>query len=71
MQMFHRPVQSASQGDRVGICVTQLDSKSMERGLVCDVGTVPTIERAVISASRIRFFKGTFKTKSKLHSLRI
>lgn len=39
MQMFHRPVQQAIQGDRVGLCVTQLDAKSIERGLAAEPGT--------------------------------
>jgi selenocysteine-specific elongation factor len=27
MQMFRAPVQKASQGDRIGLCVTQFDPK--------------------------------------------
>ena len=38
MQMFRRPVQACSQGDRLGICVTQLDAKLVERGLACTPG---------------------------------
>ena len=34
MQMFKRPVQSCARGDRLGMCITQLDHKLMERGLV-------------------------------------
>jgi selenocysteine-specific elongation factor len=33
MQMFRKPVQAAKQGDRVGICVAQLDSTLIERGI--------------------------------------
>lgn len=33
--MFRRPVESAEQGDRVAICVTQLEAKQFERGLIC------------------------------------
>lgn len=33
MQMFRKPVNVARQGDRVGICVGQLDSNLIERGL--------------------------------------
>ena len=43
MQMYRAPVQRAAQGDRVGICVTQFDSKLLERGLVCSPGHLPTI----------------------------
>lgn len=38
MQMFRRPVNAAQRGDRVGICVTQLDASSIERGLACSPG---------------------------------
>lgn len=31
--MFRKPVQSAKQGDRVGICVAQLDANLIERGI--------------------------------------
>ena len=33
-QMFKKPVQQARAGDRVGICVTQLDAKVVERGIL-------------------------------------
>ncbi len=38
MQMFHKPVQRAAAGDRLGVCVTQLDAKLLERGLACAPG---------------------------------
>jgi hypothetical protein len=34
VQMFKKPVQQARAGDRVGICVTQLDAKAVERGIL-------------------------------------
>ena len=39
MQMFHQPVRMAQQGDRLGVCVTNLDSKTMERGVLCSPGS--------------------------------
>lgn len=39
MQSFKKPVDSAMQGDRVALCVTQLDSSLLERGVVCAPGT--------------------------------
>jgi hypothetical protein len=33
MQMFRPSLQRAVQGDRVGLCVTQLDARTTERGL--------------------------------------
>lgn len=43
MQMFRQPVQQASQGDRLGICVTQFDPKQLERGLACTPDSLPLI----------------------------
>ena len=47
MQMFRRPVTEARRGDRVGICIAQLDASVMERGLVAEPGSVPTLTCAV------------------------
>ncbi|RUS20128.1 hypothetical protein BC937DRAFT_86316 [Endogone sp. FLAS-F59071] len=67
MQMFKKPVQKAFQGDRVGICVTQFDSDTFERGLAFTPGTVRVLYAAIASATKVRFFKGTCASKSKLH----
>lgn len=45
----------AVKGDRVGICVAQLDSSLIERGLACAQGSVPTFSIAVASCDKIRF----------------
>ena len=39
MQMFRRPTDVLRQGDRAGICVTNLDATLVERGLLCTPGT--------------------------------
>ncbi|XP_063797242.1 selenocysteine-specific elongation factor [Pseudophryne corroboree] len=67
MQMFHRPVSSAMQGDRLGICVTQFDPKLLERGLVCTPDSLHTIHAAIISVNKISYFKGSLQTKAKFH----
>ena len=69
IQMFRRPVESAKQGDRLGICVAGLDAKLMERGFVATPGSVPTISSAVAHVRRVKafFFKGQCQTKSKIH----
>jgi len=41
-QMFKKSVKVATQGDRVGILVTQLDAKLVERGIMCAVGSMPS-----------------------------
>ncbi|KAM5148547.1 selenocysteine-specific elongation factor [Mantella aurantiaca] len=67
MQMFHRPVTGAMQGDRLGICVTQFDPKLLERGVICTPGSLPTIHAAIISARKIPYYKGALATKAKFH----
>ncbi|XP_029457163.1 selenocysteine-specific elongation factor isoform X2 [Rhinatrema bivittatum] len=67
MQMFHKPVTSAMQGDRLGICVTQFDPKLLERGLICTPDSLATIHAAVISVKKIQYFRGSLHTKAKFH----
>ncbi|KAM6162020.1 selenocysteine-specific elongation factor isoform 1-T1 [Erethizon dorsatum] len=67
MQMFHTPVTSAMQGDRLGICVTQFDPKLLERGLVCAPESLHTIHAAIISVEKISYFRGPLQTKAKFH----
>lgn len=67
VQMFRKPVSSAMQGDRVGVCVTQFDPKLLERGLVCTPGSLRTLYAAVISARKISYFKGSLATRAKFH----
>ncbi|XP_074196582.1 selenocysteine-specific elongation factor isoform X2 [Rhinolophus sinicus] len=67
MQMFHMPVTTAMQGDRLGICVTQFDPKLLERGLVCAPESLHTIHAALISVEKIPYFRGPLQTKAKFH----
>uniref|UniRef100_A0A8C3X914 Selenocysteine-specific elongation factor n=1 Tax=Catagonus wagneri TaxID=51154 RepID=A0A8C3X914_9CETA len=67
MQMFHTPVTSAMQGDRLGICVTQFDPKLLERGLVCAPESLHTVHAAIISVEKIPYFRGPLQTKAKFH----
>eukprot|EP00897_Mesotaenium_endlicherianum_P001253 jgi/Mesen1/1155/ME000124S00193 len=67
MQMFRRAVTSASQGDRVGICVAQLDTSLLERGLAAAPGSVGSMRAAVACVSRVRFFSATIASKSRFH----
>ena len=68
MQMFRKPVERAMQGDRVGICVTQLDSNLLERGIASAPNYVPTVSALILAVTPIRFFKGSVASKSKFHS---
>uniref|UniRef100_G1M9H0 Selenocysteine-specific elongation factor n=2 Tax=Ailuropoda melanoleuca TaxID=9646 RepID=G1M9H0_AILME len=67
MQMFHMPVTSAMQGDRLGICVTQFDPKLLERGLVCAPESLHTVHAAIVSVEKIPYFRGPLQTKAKFH----
>jgi len=67
MQIFKKPIQHASQGDRVGVCVTQLDAKLLERGIACTHGHVTLVSAALVSVRQIRFFKSACKSGSKFH----
>lgn len=67
MQMFHRPVKQVSKGDRVGICVTNLDADLIERGVASDPGRIPSYRVAIASVRKVRFFAGSVKSGSKIH----
>ncbi|KAF2069618.1 hypothetical protein CYY_009066 [Polysphondylium violaceum] len=67
MQMFHKPIKRAIQGDRVGICVTQLNAKLLERGLVCSNNSVLYLSSVVISIEKVKFYKNDVTTKSQFH----
>lgn len=67
IQMFRQPVSKVSQGDRAGICVTQFDPKMLERGLVCQPSSVPTIFAGIISVKKIPYFKSQVTSKAKFH----
>lgn len=67
LQSFHRAVQCAGQGDRVGLCVTNLDAKLMERGVLCAPGSVGRVERALAVVKRVRAFRGQMRSGQKVH----
>jgi len=65
--MFKRAVECDSQGDRVGICVTQFDPALLERGLAATPDVVPTFSLAIVSTTKIKYFKQPIKRNSKFH----
>ncbi|XP_055069320.2 selenocysteine-specific elongation factor [Misgurnus anguillicaudatus] len=67
VQMFRKPVSSAIQGDRVGVCVTQFDPKLLERGVVCTPGSLRTLYAAVISVQKIEYYRGALSSRAKFH----
>jgi selenocysteine-specific elongation factor len=67
MEMFHKPVQIAEQGDRVGLLIPGLASDTMERGLICSPKSVPFSSCLVTTFHPIRYFKQPVRSGSKLH----
>jgi len=67
MQMFRVGVDKIVQGDRAGVCVTQFDPNTLERGLVCTPGLVPSVFAAIVTLDKIAYFKGEIRTKAKFH----
>jgi selenocysteine-specific elongation factor len=67
LQMFHRPGQRCQQGDRVGICVTGLDAKLVERGLAATPGSVPSVSTALVMVRKTRFYRGGIESTAKCH----
>ena len=67
MQMFHKPVRSAQQGDRMGMCVTNLDPKLIERGIATTPGTVSLLSTVICLVRKVRFFKQNCRSGSKFH----
>ena len=61
-------MQSCQQGDRAGLCVTQLDAKLVERGIVCAPGSVPTFSAAIAAVERVRFYSGKLPSSGKVRS---
>lgn len=67
MQMYRKGIRDAIQGDRVGICLTQFSHNEMERGVLAAPGLLRHVYVAILKVNRIKYFKQTIRTKSKLH----
>lgn len=67
MQMFRKTVQEAKQGDRVGICVSNFNADTLERGILAAPGTIKLVSQAVIKLKKIKYFKYAIRSKSKFH----
>ena len=67
MQMFRKSVKTAVQGDRVGICVTNLDSTSIERGIAAAPGSVPLLSSVICMVKKVRYFQNGCKSNTKYH----
>eukprot|EP00999_Lentomonas_sp_LEN2_P001393 NODE_242_length_1818_cov_114.302188_g216_i0.p1 GENE.NODE_242_length_1818_cov_114.302188_g216_i0~~NODE_242_length_1818_cov_114.302188_g216_i0.p1 ORF type:complete len:593 (-),score=114.97 NODE_242_length_1818_cov_114.302188_g216_i0:39-1745(-) len=73
IQVFKKPVQSCSRGDRCGVCVTQFNPENMERGLACAAPAagksvlVQSYSTAIADVERVRFYKQSVCSNSKIH----
>lgn len=67
MQMFKQQVTSIAQGDRAGICVSNLDSTILERGIVASPGAVQVWEGAIALVRKVSYFNGSLPHASKFH----
>eukprot|EP01135_Chromosphaera_perkinsii_P005157 Nk52_evm5s319 gene=Nk52_evmTU5s319 len=68
MQVFRKPVTECRCGDRVGVCVTQVDAKMIERGYLCSVGSMPVMYACVLEVKKIRFFRShVIRSGAKYH----
>ena len=69
MQMFKRKTTRIQQGDRAGICISNFDADSLERGICASPGSVKWVSGAIALVRKIvPHYKGaTLKNKSKYH----
>lgn len=67
IEVFRKPVETLVQGDRAGICVTQFDPKTLERGLACQVNYLPKVYAAIIDFNKVKYYKGSISSKSVFH----
>ena len=67
IQMFHKSVESASQGDRAALCVTNLNAKLVERGIVATPGTVSIVHGAIALVRKVKYFQRECASNSKIH----
>lgn len=67
IQMFKRQVSTIRQGDRAGICVSNLDAKLLERGIAATPGAVQLWKSAIAVVRKVKYYKGTLHCNSKFH----
>jgi selenocysteine-specific elongation factor len=67
IQMFHRKVKEIQQGDRAGICMSNLDPQLLERGIAAYPNSVPVLDSAIAIVRQVRYYKGSLTSKTKFH----
>ena len=67
IQMFRRKVSLINQGDRAGICVSNFDSKLLERGIAASPGAVQLLKGVIALVRKVPYFPGKLSCGSKFH----
>ncbi|KAG5493262.1 hypothetical protein GH5_02003 [Leishmania sp. Ghana 2012 LV757] len=71
LQVFHKAVESAQSGDRVGLCVAQFDPEWMERGVLCSASssgrTLVSSSQLIARVNRVRYHPLPCDTHTKFH----
>ncbi|GKY98433.1 hypothetical protein MPSEU_000800800 [Mayamaea pseudoterrestris] len=67
MQMFKRQISRIQQGDRAGICVSNLDAKLLERGIAASPGAVQVWRGGIAVVRGIKYYNGLLPSGSKFH----
>ena len=67
IQAFKKPVQKASFGDRIGMCISNLSSSQLERGVACEPGSMLKFTKAIARVEKVRFYPNKVLSKKKLH----
>mmetsp|Transcript_34561 Transcript_34561/g.83459 ORF Transcript_34561/g.83459 Transcript_34561/m.83459 type:complete len:791 (+) Transcript_34561:247-2619(+) len=67
MQMFKRKTTRIQQGDRAGICVSNLDSALLERGVAASPGAVQLVKGAIALVRKIPQHPGQLLNNAKFH----
>ena len=67
IQMFKRQVQSIMQGDRAGVCVSNLDAKLLERGIASTPGAIQLWKGGIALVRKISYFPGSLPCGGKFH----
>ena len=67
MQMFRKPVSRAVQGDRIGLCVKNLDAKLVERGIIASPGSLLRATAVLALVRKVKYYGDPIATKAKFH----
>ena len=67
IQRFHRAVDRVQQGDRASFAVSNLDSKKIERCVVCSPKTIPSSSRFIALIRKVKYFERKCPSGSKIH----